>query len=477
MEWIQQDQETIAALATPLGEGGIGIIRISGIQARFILEQIFVPHRPVSSWRSHQLVYGQCVDKQGRMLDEVLAVWMSHGHSYTGEDVVEIHGHGGHLNMTELLRCVLQVGARLAHPGEFTRRAFLHGRMDLTQAEAVAAMISAKNEQALLIARQHLQGKLHDFLQSLTEHAIQLAAQVESWIDFPEEFDPALDQAVASLFDDIQHFLTQISNLCTSYQQGQIFRDGWQMLLVGRPNAGKSSLFNRLVGKEKAIVTPIPGTTRDLLETQIALGGIQLTLTDSAGLRSPKPSTPPVHFIPEDLGQQHDAIEQIGVSRTLTALKDTHLVLAVFDRSRPWSEEDEQVLAACQSTPTLLILNKTDLPAQLALQKLASFPAIATIEISCNRGDGIQRLREWLQQYTEQQTPSHEMMITNERQYQALLRAQHFVQNALSQGYKLGPECMAEDLRCARNELSIITGQISTEDILDALFSRFCIGK
>ncbi len=476
MEWIRQDKETIAALATPVGEGGVGIIRISGPDTKDILTQIFVPYRQPESWRSHQLVYGHCVDEQGEWLDEVLAVWMAKGRSYTGEDVVEIQGHGGQLNMTELLRRVLHAGARLAQAGEFTRRAFLNGRIDLTRAEAIADMIAAKNEQALRIARHHLQGKLQVWLDALAEESIKLAAQVESWIDFPEEFDPALDQAVATLIDDIHAFVGKVRTLYDSYQQGQRFREGWSLVLLGRPNAGKSSLFNHLSGKDRAIVTHVPGTTRDLLDTQIALGGIQLTLTDSAGLRdTPEPFDSSEGMKEHDLS--HHAIEQIGVSRALDAAQESHLILAVFDQSRPWSPEDDKVLQACQGKDTVVVLNKTDLPMQLNKEKLQQFDSLHTIEISCESGEGINTLREWMQEYTEQQTPSSEMVITNERQYQALREALQALEHALSQGYELGPEFMAEDLRAARQHLSHITGQVSSEDILDALFSRFCIGK
>lgn len=476
MEWIRQDKETIAALATPVGEGGVGIVRISGPMTRSILDKIFVPHRASVSWKSHQLVFGRCIDEEGEWLDEVLAVWMAEGRSYTGEDVVEIHGHGGQLNMTELLRRALQEGARLAQAGEFTRRAFLNGRIDLTRAEAIADMINAKNEQALRIARHHLQGKLQEWLDELSEKSLQLAAQVESWIDFPEEFDPALDQAVATLIDDIHQFRDKVRSLCDSYQQGQRFREGWSLVLLGRPNAGKSSLFNHLSGKDRAIVTHVPGTTRDLLDTQIALGGIQLTLTDSAGLRD-TPEASLASADENDEGQLHSAIEKIGVSRALEAAEESHLILAVFDRSRPWSQEDDKVLAACEGKPAVLVLNKSDLPHQLEVTSFQDFDSLHTIEISCSSGEGIDTLREWLQSYTEQQTPSNEMVITNERQYQALQKALNALNHALLQGYELGPEFMAEDLREARKHLSHITGRVSTEDILDALFSRFCIGK
>jgi len=464
-------EDTIAAIATALGEGGIGVIRISGPASLSVLKKVFTPAFPVKKWRSHRMIFGEIAGEDGKMLDEVLAVWMAEGRSYTGEEVVEIHGHGGRLNLLQLLRRILAEEVRVAEPGEFTRRAFLNGRIDLTQAEAIAEMINAKNERALEMARNHLQGHLQKHLHSLAERSLMLAAQVESWIDFPEEFDPALDESVGRIMKDLEDFQQALRELLDSYQVGQQLQQGWSILLLGRPNAGKSSLFNKLNGEEKAIVTSLPGTTRDLLEAQIALGGIQLTLTDTAGLRKRSSE------VKDQEVEAHEAIEQIGVGRALNAAEQANLLLAVVDLSRAWSEEDQQVLEACQGRPTVLICNKADLPREMPEEKLEAFQAVWRIETSCKEDLGIGDLRKRLHNYIEQETPAHELVISNERQRDALAQALHFAEKSMREGYELGPEFMAEDLRLTRNALSEITGQVSSEEILGTIFSSFCIGK
>lgn len=466
MEWLKQDKDTIAAIATPPGEGGVGIIRISGKDARSILDALFVPFKSKTTWNSHQMVYGELRDAEGELLDEVLAVWMAEGRSYTGEHVVEIHAHGGQLNMLQLLRQTLEQGARLAGPGEFTRRAFLHGRIDLTRAEAIADFISAKNEQALRIARDHLRGRLHSRLDALADRSLMLAAQVESWIDFPEEFDPELDESVARVLADVQAFSNEVGCLLDSYARGRQLQEGWSVLLLGRPNAGKSSLFNALHGEQRAIVTSVPGTTRDLLDTQVALGGIQFTLTDTAGLREiDSPSQP------------HDAIEKMGVDLAVQASERAHLIVAMFDLSRPFSEEDRRVLDTCKGRPTAWIFNKSDLERRLETDGFEQEESVFQVEMSCAEGQGLQTLQEELCAYMESQTPSGDLLITNERQRDALATAHRSVEQAMHQGIELGPEFMAEDLRAARRALASITGQVSSEHILSAIFSRFCIGK
>jgi tRNA modification GTPase len=467
MEWLSQDKDTIAAIATPSGEGGVGIVRLSGPQALSILTQCFRPFASSHQWQGHQMVYGTIVDTAEQMLDEVLSVWMPKGRSYTGEEVVEIHGHGGQLNMIQLLRRVLSSGARLAEPGEFTRRAFLTGRIDLTKAEAIVDLITAKNEQALRIARDHLQGRLRDRLVALADRSLMLAAQVESWIDFPEEFDPALDASVARVLEDVRLFSEEVASLLASYQQGRQLQEGWSVLLLGRPNAGKSSLFNLLYGEQRAIVTNVPGTTRDLLDTQLALGGIQLTLTDSAGLRESQDSSDP-----------HSAIEQVGVQMAKQAAERAHLILVVFDLSRPFSDEDRTVLEASTDTPTIWVLNKSDLPRAFSLEEAQAITEpVSIVEVSCETEAGLPELLSDMTAYMESQTPGGELLITNERQREALEQASQHLRDAMTRGVELGPEFMAEDLRCASKVLASITGNISSEDVLSAIFSRFCIGK
>ncbi|MCB9643201.1 MAG: tRNA modification GTPase [Myxococcales bacterium] len=479
-------RDTIAAIATALGEGGIGVVRISGPLARSIVEKVFRSPVPTDRWEPHRLYLGSCLDAEGEVLDEGLAVWMPAGRSYTGDDVIELQMHGGRLNLLQILRSVLDQGARTADAGEFTRRAFLNGRIDLTRAEAIVDLIAAKNEQALNVARRHLQGHLKEYLDELAERSLTLAVRVESWIDFPEEFDPALDASVQLIFNELRAFETEVMRLCDSYAQGKQLQKGWSLLLLGRPNAGKSSLFNRLHGDDRAIVTPLPGTTRDLLEAQIALGGLQLRLIDSAGLRhrpsSEDADTPRLKggehsSSDEATSYTHDDIEQIGVQRALRAAGEAQLLFAVMDRSRSFDQEDREVAQVCAGRPTVLILNKVDLPPKMSQEDLSIFSPLATFSVSCQSGEGLESLRQWLHDYMEETAPAHELVITNERQHRALQKASACLEKALQQGATLGPEFLAEDLRSARQALVEITGQVSSEDILDAIFSRFCIGK
>ena len=395
-----------------------------------------------------------------------MAAWMRKGQSFTGEESAELYLHGGVLNLQQILRRVISAGARLAEPGEFSRRAFLNGKLDLTKAEAIASIISAKNEASLKIARQHLRGKLNQTIEELTSELLQLSAATESWIDFPEEFDPQIDREVALLLERLKKIIKIVEKLKDSYQTGKKLKESWKIAIVGKPNAGKSSLFNQLCGEERAIVTDIPGTTRDPIQAEIALGGLSFSLLDTAGIRNL-----------QDQKDPHSKIEAEGIRRSLQTLENAHLIIAVLDNSRPLSDEDRQILDKCSNLPTILVFNKSDLPTKLDREKLQPIQPIAALPTSCRTGTGIDELKKQIKEYLEKQTPTDELIITHERHYQALKKAHQALKKALSEGIELGPEFMAEDLRTARNELSQIIGTITTEDILEQIFSNFCIGK
>jgi tRNA modification GTPase len=453
--------DTIAAIATPVGEGGLAVIRLSGPQALRIAEKCFVPAGKAalkpSAAPTHTIHYGKIV-RGGGTVDEVLVAILRAPHTFTREDVVEITCHGGILPAKAVLDAVLAGGARLAEPGEFTRRAFLNGRLDLTQAEAVADLIHSRTELALRAANEQLAGKLSQRINQLRDGMVQTLAHVEAHIDFPDEdiAPDTRDQLLARL----ERGVALMDELLRTANEGQILRRGIRAAIIGRPNAGKSSLLNQLLGHDRAIVSPIPGTTRDTIEETANIRGLPVVFIDTAGLR-----------------EARDEIEIEGVRRSRQTLEKAELVLHVFDASEPFTGTDENYLAEFRGKKRILVRNKTDLPAELQLPPAVTDPAV---DVCCLTGQGIEPLKDAIKELVWSGEIKAEMLevMINSRHQDALNRARAATRrtiDALRTGATL--ELVAMDLRIAVNAVGEIVGKTATEDLLDMIFSRFCIGK
>ncbi|ACL23580.1 tRNA uridine-5-carboxymethylaminomethyl(34) synthesis GTPase MnmE [Chloroflexus aggregans] len=450
--------DTIAAIATPPGEGGIGIIRLSGPDAQSIAVKIFRPIRP-GRLRSHRVRYGHVIGPDGNVIDEALLTFMAAPHSFTREDVIEISCHGGALPVQLTLEAALAAGARLANPGEFTMRAFLNGRIDLSQAEATLDVIRAQTSAGLAVAQAQLGGWLAREVRVARAALLEPLAYITALIDFPEEgIEP---QAVAA---PIAQALATVERLLASAEQGIVLRNGARVALVGRPNVGKSSLLNALLRVERAIVTPIPGTTRDTLEETANLAGVPVVLIDTAGMRN---STDPV--------------EQIGVERAAAALASADLALLVFDAQQPLTDEDEAMLTTTADKPTIIVWNKCDDPAILPPTAPEHPHRVAVAACSARYGHGIDELAKTIATTLLGGTlpavgATH--LVSNPRHRAALRRAAEYLRAAQETlNTNAATDLLAADLTGATNALGEITGETVGEDLLDVIFSRFCIGK
>ena len=453
--------DTIAAISTPLGEGGLAIVRISGPQALAVAERCFLPvgrrsQKPTTA-PSHTVHYGR-VMLRNRLVDHVLHTVFRAPRSFTREDTVEISCHGGPLPAKLVLDAALAAGARLAEPGEFTRRAFLNGRLDLTQAEAVADLIHAKTDLALAVANEQLAGRLSRRIDALREELVAVQAQIEAHIDFPDE------DIVPETRDQLRHRIEQViegmQTLLATAKEGQVLRHGVRAAIVGRPNVGKSSLLNQLLGHDRAIVSPLPGTTRDTVSETANIGGVPVTLVDTAGLR-----------------ETGDSIESEGVRRSRSAAAVADLILHVLDASQPLAHEDALYLEEFASRKRVLVCNKCDLPMQL---QLPPPPDIPQATVSCLTGQGIEQLKEAIKSAVWAHGASAAALeaMVNSRHEDALRRAHRSAVDALN-GLQcgLGIELVAVDLRLAVDALGEVVGNTLTEDLLDAIFGQFCIGK
>ncbi len=446
-------KETIAAIATPPGEGGVAIVRISGENAIAVASKIF--SRPVSNLRSHTAYFGKFLSEHGATIDEGLLLVMRAPKSFTGEDVVELHCHGSSLIARHLLDAAVKAGARMAEPGEFTRRAFMHGKIDLAQAEAVQALIAAKNILALKAAEKQLEGRLSEKIRGFQQGLTDTAAILEAWVDFPEE---GLEFAsMEEIIEQLTSLQEEMKKLEATFHHGRMLQQGFSLCLAGRPNAGKSSLMNALLGFDRAIVTPIPGTTRDLLQEDVRIGALHFRITDTAGLRDTE-----------------ELIEQEGIRRTKRAMEEADLILYVVDGMQGLAPQDEELLSDSPQEKLLLIWNKSDLP---TIEPRSLLPIV---KVSALKNEGIEELKIAIskQLWAGRLPDKEEILLTNARHYEALHRSIESLETLLH-GLKKGisPEFLASDMRSTLRELGQIIGSDITEEILNAIFAKFCVGK
>jgi tRNA modification GTPase len=453
-------RDTIAAISTPVGEGGVGIVRVSGDRAKEIAERIFV-RKESGGMKSHRFYYGEIKDPEdGSILDEAMVVLMQAPRSYTREDVLEIQCHGGYILVRKILELVLRQGARLAEPGEFTKRAFLNGRIDLVQAEAVIDVIRGKTEAAVALAQHQREGLLSRKIQQTKEDIVHSLALIEAYLDFPEEDIEFAENR--EIVDHIKNSLEKTEKLIDGFNEGRVLREGVSVLIAGKPNVGKSSLLNTLLREKRAIVTSVPGTTRDIIEEVVNINGLPVKMLDTAGIR-----------LTEDI------VELEGVKLALERIALADLVLLVLDISRPLDEEDTLIIDAVTGSNVIVVMNKSDLTSVIELPE--SLEDKPKVEISTLNGEGINALREMIFEtfVRDKAIDGREFVVLSQARHRdALLKTRECLNTFLknfSAGMNL--EIVALDLRAALDALGEITGETTPDDILDYIFERFCIGK
>jgi tRNA modification GTPase len=470
------EYDTIAAVATPFGIGGIGIIKISGKDAFSIAEAIFqrsnklphvAPDEPLEhgfSLKSHRLYHGHIVHPETqKVLDEVLLTVMKAPLTYTREDVVEINTHSGSVVLASILDLVIRTGARLADPGEFTKRAYLSGRIDLTQAEAVIDIINSKTEMSLEIAMAQIKGGLKRRVESIRGSLLNILTEIEAAIDFSDDIEDGVDEtSIVNILE--QNIIIELSEMVKQYEYAHFLRDGFKIIVLGHPNVGKSSLMNRLIQEDRAIVTPIPGTTRDIIEETLNIRGIPFIIADSAGLH-----------------ETRDPVEIIGMEKTRKYLGGSDLVLFMIDADDPFTQEDQKIYQSIKDKRVILVINKIDLIKDgLELNIPATWKKMPVSRISALYGDGLSTLRNMIAEHTtgDLHLEVKDTVIPNLRQKNALLKSLEHSIAAKEEIRKCTPfELIALDIQEAMDRLGEIIGITAKEDVVDHIFSRFCIGK
>lgn len=453
--------DTIAAISTPRGEGGIGIVRISGDEALLILKKIFKTKskKDVFNLKTYTINYGHIYDGN-KLVDEVLVSIMKAPTTYTKEDIVEINCHGGYVVTQKVLELVLEKGAKIAEPGEFTRRAFLNGRLDLTQAESVMDIIHGKTEKSISLSLNQLRGDLKEQIHNLKKSLMDVAAHVNVVLDYPEE---GIDEPIPlNLISNLHNVVEETNKLILSYDKGKMIKEGVKTAIVGKPNVGKSSLLNSVLREERAIVTRVAGTTRDTIEEIVNIKGIPLIMVDTAGIRDTE-----------------DEVENIGVQKSKELIKEADLVLFVLDSSKDLTKEDMEIYNSINNSKVIGILNKIDIRKKLDISKLSKIKK--WIEISALEKIGIDNLEDEIYNYVVSgniEDSSEKLTITNIRHKSALEKTKQSVENifeTIDMGYPM--DLIAVDLNDAIDSLSEVTGEISSEDLLDHVFNNFCVGK
>lgn len=458
--------DTIAAISTPMGEGAIAIVRISGDEAVQIADRLFrsPSSKKLADAASHTIHYGHLVDPStGETVEEIMVSLMKAPKTFTREDVVELNCHGGLVSVNRVLRLVLQFGARLAEPGEFTKRAFLNGRIDLSQSEAVMDLIRAKTDKAMNVALNQMDGKLSRLIGSLRQALLETLAQVEVNIDYPE-YDDVEEMTIPLMIEKGQWVRSEIDRLLSTSSQGRILREGLSTVIIGRPNVGKSSLLNSLVQENKAIVTDIAGTTRDIIEEYVNVRGVPLKLVDTAGIR-----------------ETEDIVERIGVERSRQVLKDADLVILLLNGSEALTPEDERLLETVRPMDAIIVVNKTDLPQQLDLphvRQLAAEKRVITASIL--QDEGVDELEQTIAELffgggVEAQDPTY---VSNERHIALLHQARASIDDALAAAEARVPIDMIQiDITRTWELLGEIVGDTVQDSLINQLFSQFCLGK
>ena len=462
--------DTICAIATPAGVGSIGVVRVSGSLSLPIVSQVFRGTKPLNAFESHTVHHGEIFDPStNHLIDEALVLVMKGPSSYTGEDVVEIQSHGNPTLLQGILSVLISCGARLASPGEFTRRAFLAGKMDLAQAEAVMELINAQSHSAQTMALNQLRGKLSEKIDTVKEAVLSLLSQIEASIDFTEQgIDLCSQEEIVARIDKPYQF---ICDLLVRYEEGKQIREGTTIVIIGRPNVGKSSILNKLLGEDRAIVTPIPGTTRDTLEEGLNLQGHLVKIVDTAGIRDAT-----------------DAIEQEGVRRGSAALKKADIALFILDASESIHKEDIALGDTISGKKKMIVLNKIDLPLGMDIEAIhKKFPKDPIVSLSAITGEGFDDLKNQIVALIKQDDhggpplrydAKEPPMVALLRHKNALERAEHGMKRALQSAKENAPvEFLAADLREALDALGEIVGETTTDEMLDQIFNQFCIGK
>ncbi|WP_346880497.1 MULTISPECIES: tRNA uridine-5-carboxymethylaminomethyl(34) synthesis GTPase MnmE [unclassified Clostridium] len=457
-----KDFDTIGAISTSIGEGGIAIVRISGDKAKDVVEKIFQAKngQSIKDMKSYTMKYGYIIDENNNHIDEVIVSFMKGPRSFTAEDTIEINCHGGVVATNKVLEQVIKQGVRIAEPGEFTKRAFLNGRIDLSQAEAVIDIINAKTDLSMKSALMQSEGLISKEIRVLREKLLSTIAHIEATVDYPED---DLEEVTSEMaIRDLDIIKKEIKEFIETAEEGKILREGLSTVIVGKPNVGKSSLLNALTKENRAIVTDIPGTTRDVIEEYINISGIPIKIIDTAGIR-----------------ETDDVVEKIGVERSRAKINDADLIILILDSSNELTEEDKEIINHISNKKYMILLNKSDLNSKITQKDLENINCTNIYSISAKTGEGIDEVRTAIKDmFFKGEISTNNVIITNTRHKEALLRAYECIESAINTlNYTFAIDLASIDIRNAWTFLGEITGDSLEENIIDKIFKDFCLGK